>query len=65
VIEPYSEHEADNFRGSGRIAIARSGEQVHSFIEKSITGEIRGKKLLFGKIMGTLAQQPIPKRLPV
>jgi len=56
-LEPYSKHEIDNLRGSKRIAIAYSDEQVRDFVEKSATGSISGQKILLGKISDDLAQK--------
>jgi len=56
-LESYSKHEIDNLRGSKRIAIAHSDEQVRDFVEKSITGGTSGQKILLGKIGDDLAQK--------
>jgi len=53
----YTEREANNLRGSQRVAIAGSDEQISDFVERSLSGEYRGKKLLLGKINAVLAQR--------
>lgn len=54
---PYTEHEANNFRCSRKITIAKNYEQVRDFVEKFLLGEYWGKKLLLGKISFGLAQK--------
>ena len=56
-LNPYSEREINSFQKSNKIAVARSDEQIRDFIEKSIVGRVRGKKLLLGKIGDGLAQR--------
>jgi len=56
-LEVYSEHEVDNLRGSNKIVIALSDEQVRDFVDKSLTGAFRNKKLLLGKISADLARR--------
>jgi hypothetical protein len=53
----YTEHEINNFRGTSKILIAHNNDDVRKFVAKSLLGEIKGKKLLLGKIGKELSQR--------
>jgi AraC-like DNA-binding protein len=53
----YTEREIEDRRESKRIKIAKNSEQVYQFVEDSITLQIKGEKLLLGKISENLARR--------
>ncbi|MCL2689993.1 MAG: hypothetical protein FWE57_09145 [Chitinispirillia bacterium] len=53
----YTEHEINNLRGTPKILVAHNNEDVRKFIAESLSGEIKGKKLLLGKIGEELSQR--------
>jgi len=56
-LEGYTEHEIENFSKSNRIEIAENKEHIYNFVEESLAGNKKGKKLLLGKIRNKTAEK--------
>jgi hypothetical protein len=53
----YTKKEIEDCSGSKRVKVAENGEQVYKFIENATALEIKGEKLLLGKINEDLARK--------
>jgi hypothetical protein len=56
-LNGYTEKEMERLSGSKKIEIAQSTEHLRNFIDKALSGEIPGKKLLLGRISNDLSQR--------
>jgi hypothetical protein len=54
-LTQYTEHEKQNWKSSKKIIIYESEKQLEDFIDEAWNGGIRGEKMYFGKIDGSLA----------
>lgn len=58
-LEPFSEHEKQNWAASKKIIIAESKEKIEEFIKKSIANDesVQGKTLFLGKLDNKISEK--------